>query len=313
MINREKFLAYLVVGAVIAGFILAIIALQHDQQLALAETTDLKAFLPLMGKKFCSSGPGSVTGKVVNAATTNPIVGASVCFGASCGTTDATGHYTVNGVPSGLQVGVASSVGYYPVESVVTVKGCQTVTLNFALYSYFSGDRQLRAVLTWDPTTIWQCNPYPCVPPEQNWPNDLDIHFWILDPLNPTNSQHINSGDPRDRGRCDQFPSSLIEADAIFGFGPETLNVCAYEDAIYHYAVLNVNQYYPGDVPLITQVQAHVNVYVASGLDRELEPPSTGEGDLWYVFMMNGVTGVITETNCITYLPGTDLEAPHCP
>jgi hypothetical protein len=267
--------------------------------------------MPVIANKGCSRGPGIVTGKVLNAVTEAPVVGATVCFGSLCTTTDTLGNYTLEQVPSGNRVLEASASGFNSVLSSVNVPDCRLATLNFALSSFLSGDRILRAVLTWDPTDWWRCAP--CGPGEQDWPNDLDIHFWILDLQTPSNSEHINSGNSQDRGVCDQFPSSRIEADAIFGFGPETLDVCAYEDAVYHYGVLNVNQYYPGNVPPITGIGAEVKIYLAQGLFKTYHPPSTGAGDFWYVFTMNGITGVITDTNCITYLPGSDLDPPQCP
>ena len=76
------------------------------------------------------AGPGSVTGRVVDASTNLPIPGATVTFSSgtppavvTTGTTDKTGTYNVTGVPAGTYSVTASAPGYgnsLPISVVVT-------------------------------------------------------------------------------------------------------------------------------------------------------------------------------------------------
>ena len=78
------------------------------------------------------SGSGAITGTVKSSAGA-AIAGASVGFGAGTTTTNASGVYTLTGVPVGTAQLVASASGFAGVTQSVTVTGGGTVTANFTL------------------------------------------------------------------------------------------------------------------------------------------------------------------------------------
>jgi galactose oxidase-like protein/carboxypeptidase family protein len=78
------------------------------------------------------SGSGTVTGTVKNASG-GAIAGASVGFGGGAATTNASGVYTLTGVPTGTVQLVASAAGFQSVTQNVTVSGGAMTTANFTL------------------------------------------------------------------------------------------------------------------------------------------------------------------------------------
>ncbi|HKD82716.1 MAG TPA: carboxypeptidase regulatory-like domain-containing protein [Candidatus Angelobacter sp.] len=79
-----------------------------------------------------ASGSGTITG-TVKSSTGAVIAGASVGFGGGTATTNASGVYTLTGVPVGTVQLVASASGFTSVTQSVTVTGGATVTSNFTL------------------------------------------------------------------------------------------------------------------------------------------------------------------------------------
>jgi hypothetical protein len=79
-----------------------------------------------------ASGSGSITGTVKSTSGT-AIAGASVGFGGGTTTTNASGVYTLTGVPVGTVQLVASAAGFQSVTQNVTVTGVATATANFTL------------------------------------------------------------------------------------------------------------------------------------------------------------------------------------
>ena len=79
-----------------------------------------------------SSSSGSITG-TVKSSTGTVIAGASVGFGGGTATTNASGVYTLTGVPVGTVNLVASASGFTSVTQNVTVTGGATATANFTL------------------------------------------------------------------------------------------------------------------------------------------------------------------------------------
>jgi hypothetical protein len=79
-----------------------------------------------------ASGSGTITGTVKSSAGA-AIAGASVGFGGGTATTNASGVYTLSGVPVGTVQLVASASGFTSVTQNVTVTGGATATANFTL------------------------------------------------------------------------------------------------------------------------------------------------------------------------------------
>jgi hypothetical protein len=85
-----------------------------------------------------ASGSGTITGTVKNSSGA-AIAGASVGFGGGTATTNASGVYTLAGVPVGTVQLVASASGFQSVTQSVTVTGGATATANFTLAAATGG------------------------------------------------------------------------------------------------------------------------------------------------------------------------------
>jgi hypothetical protein len=271
-------------------------------------------YLPFVSLHY-NSGPGTVTGKVVDSSRRQeggseavPIEGASVCYGETCTTTNEDGVYTLNDIPSDWQQLTTSMDGFFSETAGVIVRAGESAVLNFSLMPDWVGDVKLRVVVTWDPTPYW-------VDPltGNTQPNDLDAHLWVF---GSTASKHVHAGDGSDDPaiNCLNFPSACLEADKQYGYGPETIAIRKEVSADrYYFGVLNYNAAY-SYVPAIPNLDAKVNVYDEDGLIRTFKPPTIGSGDFWYVFSITRDAEdelPITETNCITVLPD-DTTPPSC-
>jgi TonB-linked SusC/RagA family outer membrane protein len=76
---------------------------------------------------------GTVRGRVIDAATQQPIVGATVTIGPRGAQTQANGRYTITGVPAGSDSVRARMIGYAPVAQMVNVPAGQTTDADLAL------------------------------------------------------------------------------------------------------------------------------------------------------------------------------------
>jgi hypothetical protein len=85
-----------------------------------------------------ASGSGTITGTVKNSSG-GAISGASVGFGGGTATTNASGVYTLTGVPVGTVQLVASASGFQSVTQNVTVTSGATATANFTLAAGAAG------------------------------------------------------------------------------------------------------------------------------------------------------------------------------
>jgi hypothetical protein len=214
---------------------------------------------------------GSVSGQVTSAVTGQGIGGASVCLasGSPCTTADGAGNYTLSGVSTGSQTLRASADGYFPLDQTVNVVVNQASQLNFVL-SPTLAQGAMRIVLTWGAN-----------------PRDLDSHLW----LPSSHPYHISWGH---KGNCSVDPYACLDIDDQYSFGPETITINQRFEGTYRYAVYK----YAGDGP-ITASGAHVQVYDSTGLIADYWVPTSGSGNWWYVFDLNGDTGAITVRNTI--------------
>lgn len=289
------------------GLLCMLLALNYGIQLSAQAGLDAgdeqgKLLLPLMFNQFIF-GPGTVTGRVIDASNGLGLVNASVCLPTmECALTNSQGDYTLS-APPGQQELSASMTGYFSVIKTVDVVGGYTTEQNFALSPYLTGGNvELRIVLTWDATPTW--------PPDQV-ENDLDAHLW-LEALLPAHVYFDNKGD------CTNYPNACLEADYRRGFGPETIAIRQFEpETIYHYGVLNYNQGANG-VPLINQTAAHLEIYDEDGLVTSFDVPSTPTGgNFWYAFTYTYSpqqgTWVVTPINCIAdYREGIEEIIQQC-
>jgi hypothetical protein len=97
--------------------------------------------LTLLGTQGCNSdslppaaGYASVSGTIVDAATNAPINGAVVTMDTvMTATSDATGHFTFDKVPSGLADYVVAATGYQSVTASTTIEPGKPYTLNLTM------------------------------------------------------------------------------------------------------------------------------------------------------------------------------------
>jgi hypothetical protein len=97
--------------------------------------------LVLLGTSGCNTdslppaaGSASVAGTVLDAATNAPIRGALVTMDTVLtATSDATGHFSFDKVPSGIADYVVSASGYRPLTSSATLEPSKPFTLNLTL------------------------------------------------------------------------------------------------------------------------------------------------------------------------------------
>ncbi|HNT22998.1 MAG TPA: PKD domain-containing protein [Anaerolineales bacterium] len=209
---------------------------------------------------------GSVTGQVTSAVTGMGIGGASVCHagGSPCTTTDGAGNYTLSGLLPGSQTLRASAEGYFSLDQTVIIVINQASSLNYIL-SPTLAQGEMRIVLTWGAN-----------------PRDIDSHLW----LPPSHPYHIYFSN---KGNCSASPYACLDIDDQYSYGPETITIKERFEGNYRYAVYK----YAGD-GLITNSGAHVQVYDSTGLIANYYVPTSGTGDWWYVFDLDGSTGVIT-------------------
>jgi len=178
----------------------------------------------------------------------------------------------------------------------------EDVTVNFALSRELTegGNVELRLVLTWSETPIWET----CPLDPSSCANDLDAHLWV----DSATDAHIQY--PVDLDKCIEFPYACLEVDVRYGSGPETIafsEVLTDTPTIYYFGIFNYNQGRPG-VPPLSQTGAHLDIYNENGLLMQLEPPLTGDWTFWYAFTMAGETGVISPTNCMALFDPNQVD-----
>jgi hypothetical protein len=324
MIAKHSYLRVILLAAVL--FMLASPGLARPAQ----KQADAPAqvWLPITFKNF-SFGPGTVTGRVLNASVPeDPYVGnALVCSGSNCvlsndGVNDfPIGEYTLENVANGRQTLTASADGFITTTQTTFVVGNTVNYQDIAIIPDVTRSGvQYRVMVTWDATPCW---------PDPNgttcWDNDLDLHMWRFDINTPTIHYHIGyfyHYDPLtdiedfwlDPGDCRSFPKACLEMDARKGYGPETIAIREREVARYYFGVFNTNQGRPG-VPPISQTKALVRLYDKTGLVKSYQvSPAGGDKVFWYVFSLDEA-GEVTDQNCIIdYISDYDITTwPTCP
>jgi uncharacterized protein YfaP (DUF2135 family) len=218
---------------------------------------------------------GSISGKVTNAQTGQPLPGATVQLMQNgvvlrTTTTNATGDYTFSELASGTYTLEVSAPNFVTsTRGNVQVITGQNTLLNFVL-SPVPGRGELRLVLTWG-----------------QFPSDLDSHLWL--PVgNPFHIFYLR------KGNVNACPFAMLDVDDTSSFGPETITISRRFTGVYVYAVHNFS-----GSPAITTSQARVEVFDERGLLKTFSVPTTGTGLWWRVLTIDGATGNITEINAI--------------
>lgn len=273
--------------------VMAFILLNLGGQMGGAESGGGEVFLPLVAGQF-NLGPGDMGGVVLDSQTSTGISGVTVCVTgtSNCDLTDSDGNYLISDIPAGMtQFTAYPSSLYYPISQMKTVVAYQVETLNFVL-SFSLSEGEYRVILTWNPVKSYPgCNPGE----EDLCRNDLDAYLWVPDELDYF---RVYWGFI---GNCDGEPTyACIQQDERDGNGPETILILPVKIGVYHYSVYNyVHAVAPGVAPPLPQTEAQVAVYGESGLLYTFRVPSSGAGNWWHVFDLDGSTKQIVPVNTI--------------
>ncbi|WP_457630662.1 YfaP family protein [Oceanithermus sp.] len=137
---------------------------------------------------------------------------------------------------------------------------------------------------------------------ELSWgssPEDLDSHLWVPDGSGSHYEVYYDQ-----MGDKDNFPYAELDRDDTDGEGPERIEITRLQNGTYSYAV----EWFAGEGSWADS-RATVNVYDGDRLvasfnapaDRN-EPDASGK-EWWYVFDIDGNTGVITVKNLLSTDP----------
>ena len=228
------------------------------------------------GPGASGGGSGSITGLVVDATTAAAISGATVTLsGAGSGSTtsNASGNYTFTSLANGGYTVTVAKTGYVSDSKQVTVSSSTAVTANFALSPPMAAG-EYRIVLTWGQD-----------------PRDLDSHLYV-----PTGTgtcyeiYYANKGSQTPT----VSPYAWLDVDDTTSYGPETTSIYDLQSGTYYFGV-----YLFAGTGALTTSQAIVKVYKGSSLIKTYTAPTTGTGDWWNIFSLNGNTEAITDINTI--------------
>jgi PKD repeat protein len=243
----------------------------------------------------------TLTGMVSDAVNGNPIANALVSVAGLSDYTDASGNYSISGIPAGtlnanFTATPTSGAAPLPVQFTdLSSEGTQTVTASATGYTSYSNSQvvipdggtlelqislsptlatgQYRFVLTWGET-----------------PLDLDSH--LKTPSIGGTVYHIYYND---QGSADAPPYAILDIDDQSSFGPETITIYDLQPGEYHYFIHNYSQ-----TPDITASGAVVQIFNENGLIQTLQVPTSGTGLYWDVCTLNGSNGNISVINQIT-------------
>lgn len=131
-------------------------------------------------------------------------------------------------------------------------------------------------------------------------PHDLDAHFWT--PMIQGQTWHVYSANP---GHLNNAPYCTLDVDSTNGYGPEQITISQVFPGTYKYGVYH----YDGD-STITTSHAVVKLYHQSQLLLTFNVPAvTSQPNWWwYVFNLDGTTGIITPVNAVGPNPPSYIE-----
>jgi hypothetical protein len=219
---------------------------------------------------------GTLTGTILNAITSAPIVGATVAVGARATTTNSFGVYTLPSVPAGAQTLTTSAPGFTIRTDPVTVPANASKTFSPALVP-LSAANDITIVLTWG-----------------LYPQDLDAH--------------LSGPDVVHGGRFEvaffdmnPVPYASLTTDVTFGYGPETDSVTTYTGGAfvpgdYHFWAENYNMEVGYDASDALATVYHGGSQIAQF--AALDATGVQTAVVWYAF---GFT--LTATGQITITP----------
>ncbi len=227
---------------------------------------------------------GTVTGRIVNATTGDPVAGATVTApangvnaqGGFSATTDANGNFILV-CPVGTYNLIINAPGFVEYLQQVTVALGQTTNIQQVVISPGLGtNERYRFVLTWGEE-----------------PRDLDSHLWL--PAETPYEVYY-----RQKGNAEEFPFATLDVDDVTSFGPETVTINQLVGGgNYEYGINNYSN-------TGTVAGATVRIYDRTGLLHTVTPNNTN-GEYWVVATIDGDTGELTIVNQTL----ADIRSPY--
>lgn len=226
----------------------------------------------LAGCDFLMGGDrtATVTGRVLDVTTGNGVAGVRVEVAGHSATytlTNTDGYFTLE-TPTGSITLHLSLTGYQFNDVHVSLDSGEDyeVPTGETIANPPLSTGMLRMVLTWGLN-----------------PDDLDSHLYTPEGVEVYYANEAPAG-----------AGAYLDVDDTTSYGPETITIMTPKTGTYEYFIHR----YAGSGTLTTS-GAQVRVYDASGLLRIYSVPTSGTGDYWRVFTLDGTTLAITDVNAI--------------
>jgi PKD repeat protein len=274
------------------------------------KTETKNAYITVAG----GSATSTLTGKVTDALTGDPIPNALVSVAGLSDYTDANGDYTITNIPAGVLLANFTATptnGNAPLAVQFTdlsSEGTHLVTASATGYSNYTNNQvvipeggSLELYIALSPTLA--AGQYRFVLTWGELPTDLDSH--LKTPVIEGNAYHISY---QYYGSATEPPYAILDIDDITSYGPETVTIYELKPGIYHYYIHNFSE-----SPEITTSNAVVQIFNDNGLLHTLQVPTTGTGLYWYVCTLNGSNGNISIINqIVSDEPVGNLKTAPC-
>ncbi|MEW6215419.1 MAG: carboxypeptidase regulatory-like domain-containing protein, partial [Nitrospirota bacterium] len=246
------------------------------------------------------SGPGNVSGKIVNALdgtgvsglTINLREGINVTTGSivATTTTGGAGYYSFTNHNAGNYTAEVSGSGYNTTYFTVICIGGTTTANQDATITPILASGETRIILTWGET-----------------PSDLDSH--LTGPLPDGTRFHMYwkyseysescyyGYNPRAESPWPEYVK--LDLDDMCSYGPETTTIYQQINGVYRFSVHDFTNRDSSSSTALSNSGAQVRVYRGSNLVATFNVPANQEGTLWTVFEISGDT--ITPINTMSY------------
>ncbi len=242
----------------------------------------------------------TLTGKVTDATTGNPIQGVQVNLGDISSTSDSDGNYRLENVPAGALTAEfmgTPTTGNAPLNVQFTdysTNNTQTVTATNSGYTDYV-NRQVQIIegqennldISMSPTLVAGAMRF--VLSWDDDPRDIDSYLHTPEIDGTDYYVYYNS-----KGSADSPPYAVLDVDDQDGYGPETITIHQTVSGTYKYYILK----YAGN-QLLRESNAVVHIYNENGLLHTIQVPRSGDGEYWNVLELDGDSKSISIINQI--------------
>lgn len=234
------------------------------------------------------TGTGSVTGRITDAVSGNPVEGAMLRFRQGIHntegsfvaetTSDMGGNYSMlDTLSSGQYTAEISHAGYITDYITVLILGGQLLGNQNGTISPEPTPGEVRIVLSWG-----------------EFPRDLDSH--LTGPLGDNSVERFHVYFAA-KGSEISSPYTILDIDDTSSYGPETITIKSQFRGTYRYSVHDYSNRGAVNSVALANSGAKVVIYQSGSEPRTFNVPA-GVGTLWTVFELNGA--VITPVNTLS-------------